>query len=162
MTWVKLDDQFAEHAKVYPLSDRAFRLHVTALCYCARNLTDGRIDERGLRTVAITAKLRRVAPYAAELVEARLWAVRRDGHEIRDYLDYNPASAQVKEDREAARSRMREVRANKRRTTGERSGSPARPDSEPSAVAVTTNGSGKPTRNSTGFQIPEDLTQAMP
>lgn len=36
MTCVKLDDAFADHPKVVGLTDRAFRVHVRALCYCGR------------------------------------------------------------------------------------------------------------------------------
>lgn len=41
MTYAKLEDGFPEHRKVVGLSDAAFRLYVTALCYSSRNLTDG-------------------------------------------------------------------------------------------------------------------------
>lgn len=41
MTWVQIDDDYPDHPKVIGLSDAAFRLHVRALCYCNRHLTDG-------------------------------------------------------------------------------------------------------------------------
>ena len=44
MAWLRIDDGFVEHPKVYDLSDRSFRLHVAAHCYSARNLTDGVLD----------------------------------------------------------------------------------------------------------------------
>ena len=50
MSWTKLDDLFPGHPKVITLSDSAFRLHVTALCYCASQLTDGFIPSPAIRT----------------------------------------------------------------------------------------------------------------
>ena len=41
MTWLRIDDAMVDHPKIIGLSDGAFRLHITALCYCARHLTDG-------------------------------------------------------------------------------------------------------------------------
>ena len=41
MSWAKLDDRFPDNKKVAGLSNSAFRLHVTALCYAADQLTDG-------------------------------------------------------------------------------------------------------------------------
>ena len=44
MTWVVLDDKMPEHPKNVGLSDGAFRLHVSGICYCNRHLTDGIIS----------------------------------------------------------------------------------------------------------------------
>jgi hypothetical protein len=41
MPWAKFDDRYPWHRKVRPLSDAAFRLDVSAICWCAENLTDG-------------------------------------------------------------------------------------------------------------------------
>lgn len=107
MTWVRLDDSFPEHGKVERLSDAAFRLHVSALCYCARNLTDGVVEPRVVRRVV--PRFRRQS--LAELLAAGLWHERGDGaFEVHDFLDYNPSSEQVKAEREAARERMRRRR----------------------------------------------------
>ena len=43
MPFLNLDDNFAEHPKIHPLTDGAFRLHVSAMCYCARLKTDGKL-----------------------------------------------------------------------------------------------------------------------
>ena len=81
MTWVKIDDRMPEHPKVAGLSDRAFRAHVEALCYCAGVLTDGRIP-------AVVAKGRKWTRAAAELVAARLWETADDGWAVHDYLKH--------------------------------------------------------------------------
>lgn len=70
MPWVRLEDNFPEHSKIAGLSAHAFRLHVEALCYCARNLTDGYISEDALKRFT---GARRSAGRVAELVEAGCW-----------------------------------------------------------------------------------------
>jgi hypothetical protein len=97
MTWVKLDDQFPIHRKVGALSDAAFRLHVEALCWSARNLTDGRIETEELRTVT---RIGRAERYAAELVRWGAWRETETGWEIHDYLDYQQSRSKVLQTRE--------------------------------------------------------------
>jgi hypothetical protein len=125
VSWLKLDDHFPEHQKVTGLHDRAFRFHVTALCYCARNLTDGEVTNRAAGVIAAVLNTR---PYrwAKELTEAGLWRATDHGWMINDYLSFNPSATQVKDERNAAAERMRRLRSE--RTSPERSGerSPAR------------------------------------
>lgn len=99
MSWIKLDDGFNEHPKIADLSDRAFRVHVAALCYCGRNLTDGRIPQAVVRTISLG---RRQA--VSELTAAGLWHENGTGYLINDYLDYNPSKAEVEEERERKRA----------------------------------------------------------
>ena len=85
MTWLKLDDRFPRHPKVLSLSDRAFRAHVSGLCYCAEQLTDGVVE------AGIVDKRA-----ARELVGAGLWIEMPAGrHRIHDFLDYNPSKAEA-------------------------------------------------------------------
>jgi hypothetical protein len=42
--WANLDDQFPKHPKVIGLTDGAFRLHVSGICYAAQYRTDGLVD----------------------------------------------------------------------------------------------------------------------
>jgi hypothetical protein len=134
MTWARLDDGFPEHPKVIGLSDRAIRLWLTALCYCARNLTDGLVTEIALKNVARSSNLSRPNSVATALVDAGLWERTDDengGYLIHDYLKYNPSKVDVERERAAARDRMqrhrsKEVRANvPANVTGERSPSPS-------------------------------------
>lgn len=130
MSWLKVDDHFPENEKVENLHDRAFRFHVTAMCYCARNLTDGIVSPRGVKVVGaiMSTHPRR---WVNELVNAGLWISRGGGEfEIKDYLIYNPTKEQVKEDRRKARERMKNVRDSRRTSpegSAERSPSPSRP-----------------------------------
>lgn len=48
MTWVKVDDGFADHPKVFKIGDTAFRLHICAMCITARQRTNGEIQPSSL------------------------------------------------------------------------------------------------------------------
>lgn len=104
MPWLRIDDGMVEHLKVASLSDGAFRAHVEAMSFCARNLTDGHIP-------AAVAKKQGWSKRASELVRAGLWEKEEGGHSIHDYLDYNPSREQVEAEREAARRRMNRRRS---------------------------------------------------
>lgn len=100
MTWVKLDDGFADHPKLLALSDRAFRLHVRGLCYCGRYTTDGRIPEVGFLASSDAKAL-------VELVARGVWFEQRDGEyawAIHDFLQYNPSKASDEERRAKKRA----------------------------------------------------------
>jgi hypothetical protein len=95
MTWARLDDGFPQHPKVIGLSDAAFRLHVSAVCYCARNLTDGAIPKAALKVLGGSAR------HVAELHTAGLWEAAGNGFTVHDYLDYNPSAKQIDSKRKA-------------------------------------------------------------
>jgi len=98
---LKFDDQFPIHRKVSRLSDAAFRLHVEAIFWCARNLTDGFIGQGDLVSVS---RYRRPQGYVAELVNGGLWDVVDDGWQIHDYLDWQDSRDKVLRIREARRA----------------------------------------------------------
>jgi hypothetical protein len=93
VTWIKLHDGFAEHPKVLALSSPAFRLHVSALCFCGRNLTDGRITAPALRGLLGTSSASR--KHVLELVTAGLWEADNGEHHVRDFLQWNRSKAEV-------------------------------------------------------------------
>jgi hypothetical protein len=102
MPWVKLDDTFPANRKIRRLSDGAFRLHITAICAAAHDLTDGLMTPEDIEDLAsITKSDRRID----ELVRRGLWEAVETGWLIHDYLDYNPSKVKVDTDREAARQR---------------------------------------------------------
>lgn len=145
MPWVKLDDNFPGNDKVLGLGADAFRLYVEALCHCGRNLTDGFVSTAAL------ARLWHPAA-ASELVEACLWAAVDGGHEVNDYLSYNPSREQVEAERAAARERQSRRRSrgmSRRDTTRDSQGDsrreshdpvPTRPDHEESSSSATAEG----------------------
>lgn len=154
MTWLRIDDGFVEHERIEPLTDKAFRLHVTGMCLCARQLTDGFVSDKNVRVCLLISGATRRNLH--QLVAAGLWIpVDSDGansstnYTIRDYLDYNPSAEKVRADRAKAAERMRNVRgnvpphvrANFGRTSGERSPTPSRPvpkDLKPSFLPTPT------------------------
>ena len=125
MPWVRFDDQYTIHRKVDGLSDAAFRLHTSAIFWCARNLTDGFVSGEDLD--GVTARVRTPARFAAECVSRGAWHEARfdcpsekcagpvdgDGWVIHDYLRYQPSKAEVLADREDAAKRQAKWRAGK-------------------------------------------------
>lgn len=104
MPWVRFDDQFPIHRKVDILSDAAFRLHVSAVCWCARNLTDGFIATAELRSVTRARKPDKVV---AELVRSGVWRETGGGWEIHDYLEFQPSREKVDRERKAKAERQK-------------------------------------------------------
>ncbi len=111
MPWAKFDDRYPWHRKVRPLSDAAFRLDVSAICWCAENLTDGVIEPEHL---ALVSDVKRPQKVAAELVRTGRWhaadhdceacpTVAPGAHVIHDYLHFNPTREKVERDREERR-----------------------------------------------------------
>jgi hypothetical protein len=104
VSWVKLDDHFPEHPKVAHVGMVGMALQVAALCYSARNLTDGHIP------AVMVPKLTGMTPkqsktLAARMVEAGLWDLETGvgglEYVIHDYLEYNPSRASVLQKRDA-------------------------------------------------------------
>lgn len=87
MTWLRLDAAFPEHPKVVGLTDTAFRLEVTAICYSGRYLTDGHLP-----TAWVPGRLRPAVP---ALITAGLWTPNDNGWELHDYLDWQQSRAEV-------------------------------------------------------------------
>lgn len=110
MTWLRIDDGFVDHERVEPLTDKAFRLHVTGMCLCARKLTDGKLTPKDVQVcLSVSGANRRTLLL---LIEAGLWIPEGSSYSIRDYLDYNPSAEKVRADRKRAAERMKNVRAN--------------------------------------------------
>jgi len=125
MAFARLDDAFPDHAKTEGLSDAAFRLHVSGICFCTRLLTDGLVP--GDRASRLVPRFR--GRSLAELVAAGVW--HPDGHDcgrcpqpgpgnfwVHDLLEWNRSRAEVEQDRAAAADRQqkwRESRRDKRR-----------------------------------------------
>lgn len=118
MPWVKLDDRFPSHRKIALLSDRAFRLHVAAICWCSENLTDGRITDRELTLIT---RIRGVKATAKQLEDAGVWDRVEGGWVIHDYLDFNPSRDQVLAERKKNAERQERFRQRK-------NGKPVPPD----------------------------------
>ena len=84
MSWARLDDKFPRHPKIAGLTDREFRVHVTAICYCAEYATGGVIPSTAAKTLGITPKIKE------RLVQLGLWENGGGVYEIHDFAAYNP------------------------------------------------------------------------
>lgn len=109
MTWFKVDDSFHSHPKVLAASPAALGLWVVAGSWSGANLSDGFIPDHVLPRLLADA-----ATLAQELVTARLWRRVRGGYRFHDWAHFNPPAKAVLADREAARERMRAVRARRK------------------------------------------------
>ena len=153
MSWVRLDDAILDNAKIAKAGVYGFALHVAAITWCARNLTDGIIP-----TARVTALLALESvtvdthnplalidvpssideqrgwypvsvglgplEVAAHLVEIGLWHDHADGYEIHDYLKYNPSKEQVLAERESWKLKKSQARASTRDNRARPTGSP--------------------------------------
>jgi hypothetical protein len=106
MGWVRLDDNFADHPKVIALSDKAFRLFITGLCYSNRQLTDGVIP---YQIVTAWVGDDPMKP-SDELEDQNLWERVDKGFAIRSYTEYQPTREKVNKKRDEARERLRRYR----------------------------------------------------
>lgn len=93
MAWVRLQPEVIDHPKIIGLSDAAFALHIRAICYCNRHMTDGAVPSAALAKIG---KPRAVK----ELLKAKVWHQSDDGnYQIHDYLEYQPSKRSVHESR---------------------------------------------------------------
>lgn len=97
MTWVKLDDTFAQDPRLERAGPLALALHVAALCYCAQHLTDGEVP-RGIARRLLD--LDDPSTVAKSLVEVGMWAETDDGFAIVDYFPNQRSRGDVLAERE--------------------------------------------------------------
>jgi hypothetical protein len=110
MTWVRIDDGFADHPKVVKIGTVALAIHVWAICHCARHLTDGRIAHEDLAGCPWVFKRSALRRAIGRLEGTGLWDACEGGWQVHDYLDYNPDAASVREERRRAAERQRRWR----------------------------------------------------
>jgi len=108
---------FSRHKKVNAVTDAAFRLWVSAMDRAREQASDGLLDDADLDLIPrCPARGPRRAALVRELCTHGLWEVRENAWQIHDYLDWQDSAEQIKARLANARQRMREVRANGRRT----------------------------------------------
>lgn len=110
MPWFKVDDGFHGHPKVIGLSASAVGVWLLAGTWAAQYLTDGMIP------AGMVPRFGGTAEAAAELVGAGLWHDSDGGFQFHEWHEYQPSKEDVEAEREAARERMRAVRAKRKRT----------------------------------------------
>ena len=112
MAWARIDDGFVDHPKVLRVWDKcpsAIGLHVRAIAYCAKHLTDGHLPRVAVETLSPVQRDR--DEQIATLVEVGLWYQGEGGetYAIHDYEDYQPTRQEVTEKRRKDRERKREA-----------------------------------------------------
>jgi hypothetical protein len=125
MPTIAIESTAPRHKKVRRLSDRAFRLWISATCHARDMATDGELCDDDLDLIPRCPTGRQRAETVQELVEAGLWEVRPEGWQIHDYGEWNELRDQIQRKRSAARERMAklrdgsdDVRVNKQRSSG--------------------------------------------
>ncbi|MBP2341055.1 hypothetical protein JOF41_007309 [Saccharothrix coeruleofusca] len=120
MTWFRVDDKFAEHAKVRRLAkDRVPAVGLWTLCgvWCADNLSDGFVPEEVVRRHDPRLRL------AKRLVEVTLWReVEREGefgYEFHEWSEHQPTRDEVITKRQKTAAKVRAWRAKKAAQEGE-------------------------------------------
>jgi hypothetical protein len=113
VTWIKIDDSFPNHPKVIGLSDRAFRTHITGLCYCGTYLTDGFIPYAAVNAIVKEPEYKPTD----ELEAVGLWKRTDDGFIIHDYLSHQTSKEEVEHKRELSRKRSERYRTKKESET---------------------------------------------
>lgn len=108
--WVKLDDQAPNDPDIDRLSDGAFRLWISGICYCQAELTDGFIDS--VRVRRLTPNYR--ANHLRELIESGIFTQCGDGYAVRNFEKWNKTADYWRRKRDADARRLAEWRAEKR------------------------------------------------
>lgn len=108
MPWFKVDDAFHGHPKVMELSPAAVGVWTLAGSWCANYLTDGEIKASIVRRFGADDAM------VQELIEAGLWIDIGGAYQFKDWAEYQPLKEEVMAERNAARDRMKAVRAKKK------------------------------------------------
>jgi len=101
VSWLRIEGRMPHHRKVAPLSDAAFRLHVTASAWCVEERTNGLVPVKVPATLPAAPRGKALAKVLTELVEAGLWDEVAGGHAIHDFLKYNPTAEEAEAMRQA-------------------------------------------------------------
>ncbi len=186
MVWARLDDAILDNPKIARVGLFGFALHVAAITWCARNLTDGFIpyqraaclfDMSSAKTECIFAAsspkamgdrafnaLEDVTVHAegfiANLVAVGLWAEdeERGGWWLKDFLVYNPSRESVLKQRESGKDRAK--KSHEKRV---KAPNPSRASSgEDTAKTPRSFGVTSPSPGPDPDPVPEEITQVKP
>lgn len=118
MAKASLYDEFLTSEKIADLSHIAFRLYVLSIVYAGKELTDGEITQRALRSLVVWVGCP-VGKAASELVTAGCWEQTDSGYLIHDYLEHNPSRAEILEFRASNARRQQALRDRRRHIENE-------------------------------------------
>lgn len=137
--WAKIDDKFPDHPKILAAGPICALLHVRAICYASRYLTDGFIPQEavsgllgGLEHLSVTngamgngtsADCRNAAEidWPEVMIRYGLWSrcgnavsnalgSSENGYFVHDFLDYNPSKKSVERERKQTKQRVQKWR----------------------------------------------------
>jgi hypothetical protein len=114
-----------QHRKVAPLSDQAFRLHITAAAWSSDEGLDGFVPKKIPETLTSVARGKRLAEIISELEDAGLWDKLKGGHRVHNFLKWNYSAAELAE--------MKRIKSQAGRLGGIKSGATRRSKKEAAA-----------------------------
>lgn len=118
MAWVKVDDGYTEHLKVFKAGEllggrygyaRAVAVDLQGMCYANRAESDGYLPRNVVKSFHDPAAI----VVADALVKAKRWVKADGGYVIHDFLEYQPLAADLKEKRRHDRERKRSAKKGK-------------------------------------------------
>jgi hypothetical protein len=104
MTWFKVDDSLAFHAKVVRAGNPAMGLWVRAGAWCAQQLNDGLIPGDIARALGKPSEIKR-------LVSVGLWEIDGDSFRFHDWFQSNPSRVEVEARRAVEAKKKADARA---------------------------------------------------
>jgi hypothetical protein len=157
MTWARFDDRTPSNPKVALLSDAAFRLWFTAICYCCEHLTDGAIHRDVPQILSRAPSGAKLKGAITELVNRGLWDETDHGWDVHDFLNWNPSGEQVRSKREA----RAKAGANGGKRSGEQRASkqPSKPEAIASPDAEQTGSYGEAKTNPVPVPVPVPMKE---
>lgn len=163
MSWIKLDDQFSINDKVLAAGKDGRELHISALCHCGRNLTDGFIDKRMVRQLAAMFEVYDWETAVDALLDVGLWIEVEGGYEIANYLAFNPTREDVEKRRQQRAERQARWRTERRSDDGRFGGDVIDSDDDDDVDAtVTHNVTRYETHQSRPLPVPVPVPHPVP
>jgi hypothetical protein len=137
VSWVRLDDGYADRPDLVAAGPVAFAVATWAICWSARHLTDGEIPRSSLIGCTFVANRSQLSRVTRRLEVAGFWTRTDDGYQIVEPRQYLQDPDVVREKRAANARRQAEWRKRQRglshvtsRVTGATRNAPPDPDPE--------------------------------
>lgn len=108
MSWLRIEGRMPQHHKVAPLSDAAFRLHLTAMAWCVESKTDGAVPSVIPQTLTRAPLGKKLVAVLKELTDLGVWIPKPGGYQIHNFLQWNLSAADISA-RSEAKSRAGSV-----------------------------------------------------
>lgn len=108
--WVRTPEEWFEEPRIEDVGADAAMLHLSALAYCSRHLTNGHLPFRALRRLYPVADPDREV---RALTEAELWEATQSGWFIVDWANHILAADEVAHRREQSRTSSERYRRHK-------------------------------------------------